>query len=206
MKVSVSVLNNYDRLINTVKQLSKTSCDFIHIDVMDGVFVEDKKFPLEVVKDVKSVSLKPLDVHLMVSDLDTVRKYALLRPEYLTFHVEILKNKDIINYVKSLGVKVGLAINKETDVTKLFPYLLDIDLILVMSVKPGNGGQKFDKEVLKKVRILKEKVSDKAIISIDGGVNGDNVKFCKDAGCDMVVSGSFVVNADDYERNIQILK
>lgn len=206
MKVSVSVLSSYDRLINAVKKVNNTSADFLHVDVMDGVFTDDVKFPLEVVKDLKVVSTKPLDVHLMVSDYETIKKYAKLAPAYLTFHVEILNDNSIINEIKALGIKVGLAINPETNVQKLFPYLDKIDLILFMSVEPGKGGQVFKEDVLDKVNIIKDMVGDKIIISIDGGVNDRSIRLCKHAGCNMVVSGSFVTNSDNYNERINMLR
>ena len=206
MKVSVSVLSAYDRLIYAIKKVNESSADFLHLDVMDGMFVANKKFPIEVVKDVISISKKPLDVHLMVDSLKTVKEYALLKPEYLTFHVEILEDYEIIDYVKSLGVKVGLAINPETKIDKLIPYLDDIDLVLFMSVEPGLGGQPFKEEVVEKVKTLKKIAPKDLIISIDGGVNDKNVSLCRYAGCDMVVSGSFITNNDNYDERIRLLK
>lgn len=206
MRVSVSVLSNYNRLIEAVKKVNNTSADFLHVDVMDGIFVSDEKFPLEVVKDIKRISLKPLDVHLMVNDCNMVMKYASLKPDYLTFHVEIINDIKLINEVKKLGIKVGLAINPDTNVQKLFPYIKMIDLILFMSVEPGKGGQAFKEEVLDKVSVIKDMVSDKTIISIDGGINDRTVRLCKHAGCNMVVSGSFVTSANDYERKIKELR
>lgn len=206
MKVSVSVLSVYDRLINAVKKVNESSADFLHIDVMDGNFVPDKKFPIEVLKDVKLISKKPLDVHLMVDDLEQVKKYALLKPEYLTFHVEILEDYEIIDYIKSLGIKVGLAINPDTNVELLTPYLDDIDMVLFMSVEPGMGGQSFKEEVIEKIKRLKEYAPSEVIISIDGGVNDKTISLCKYAGCDMVVSGSYITNSDNYNERISELR
>lgn len=206
MKVSVSVLSAYDRLIHAVKKVNESNADFLHVDVMDGRFVSNERFPIEVVKDIISISKKPLDVHLMVDDIKTVKEYALLKPEYLTFHVEILDNYEIIDYVKSLGVKVGLAINPETKVDKLIPYLDDIDLVLFMSVNPGSGGQPFKEEVIEKIKKLKEVAPSDLIISIDGGVNDKTVSLCKYAGCDMVVAGSYVTSGDNYNERINELR
>lgn len=206
MRVSVSVLSAYERLIYAVKKVNESSADFLHVDVMDGRFVSNQKFPIEVVKDVISISKKPLDVHLMVDSLETVKEYALLKPEYLTFHVEILEDYEIIDYVKSLGVKVGLAINPETKLDKLTPYLDDIDLVLFMSVEPGLGGQPFKEEVIEKVKSLKKIAPKDLIISIDGGVNDKTVSLCKYAGCNMVVAGSFITNKENYEDGIRLLR
>ena len=206
MKVSVSVLKEYDRLIKAIKKVNESEADFLHVDVMDGDFVSNKKFPLEVVKDVKLISTKPLDVHLMVENHDLIKKYANLLPEYLTFHVEVINDFNLINYVKSLGIKVGLAINPETEVKSLIPYLDDIDLVLFMSVTPGEGGQTFKEEVIDKIKELKKLAPSNLIISIDGGVNDKTISLCKYAGCDMVVSGSYVTNSADYNKKIKSLR
>lgn len=206
MKVSVSVLKEYDSLINAVKKVNDSSADYIHIDVMDGIFVDNKKFPLEVVKDVKSISKKPLDVHMMVESEQLIKDYAsTLLPYCITFHVEILKNSSIIDYIKNLGVKVGIAINPETDYKKLIPYLNIIDLVLIMSVKPGEGGQEFIQEVLEKVKEIR-KINSDIEISIDGGINDCTIKLAKEAGCTMAVSGSYVTNSDNYNEKIKSLK
>ena len=206
MKVSVSVLSSYDRLISTINKINQSKADFLHVDVMDGKFVEDTKFPIEIVKDVMSISKKPLDVHLMVDDQETVKEYADLKPDMVTFHVEIIDGFELIDYVKSLGIKVGLAINPETDVEALTPYLDYIDLVLFMSVNPGRGGQPFKGEVIDKVKTLKEYAPKDLIISIDGGVNDKTISLCKYAGCDMVVAGSYITKADDINEAINNLK
>lgn len=206
MKVSVSILKEYDRLINAVKKVNESKADFLHIDVMDGIFVENKKFPLEVVRDVKQISKKPLDIHLMVQKQELVKEYARLMPYYLTFHVEIIEDYSLIDYVKSLGIKVGLAINPETNIKKLIPYVDDIDLVLFMSVEPGEGGQEFKKEVIDKIREFKKLAPSDLVISIDGGVNSKTIELCEYAGCNMVVSGSFITNKENYDDGIKQLK
>lgn len=206
MKVSVSVLSAYDRLINAIKKVNESSADFLHIDVMDGRFVPDEKFPIEVVKDIISISKKPLDVHLMVDEEDLIKRYALLKPDYLTFHVEVIKDYELIDHVKSLGIKVGLAINPETKIEKLIPYIDYIDLVLFMSVNPGLGGQVFKEEVIDKIKRLKEMAPKDLIISIDGGVNDKTVNLCKYAGCDMAVAGSYVTNSENYNERIGKLR
>lgn len=206
MKVSVSILKEYDRLIPAVKKVNESSADFLHVDVMDGKFVKNKKFPLEVVKDIKQISKKLLDVHLMVEDHDVIKKYMQLMPEYITFHVEVINDFELIDYAKSLGLKVGLAINPETDERKIIPYLDDVDLVLFMSVTPGEGGQSFKEEVVEKIRKIKKVAPKDLIISIDGGVNDKTIELCKYAGCNMVVSGSYVTDSTNYDGQIKELR
>ena len=206
MKVSVSVLSSYDRLINAVNKVNESKADFLHIDVMDGVYVPDVKFPVEVVKDIKSISKKPLDVHLMVSDIELIKEYASLLPDYLTFHVEVIDDYELIDYVKSLGIKVGLAINPETSIDKLMPYIDDIDLVLFMSVNPGKGGQKFIESTIDKIKELRESAYDELIISVDGGINNKTKVLCEYAGCNMVVAGSYITNSDNYNEKIAELR
>ena len=135
-----------------------------------------------------------------------VKKYAMLLPEYLTFHVEIIEDDSLIKYVKSLGIKVGLAINPETSVDKIMPYINDIDLILFMSVNPGAGGQEFIIDVLDKVKKFNYVKPSNIVVSIDGGINNITVNKCISAGCDMVVSGSFITNSDNYDEKIKELR
>ena len=206
MKVSVSILKEYDRLINAVKKVNDSNADFLHIDVMDGKFVNNTKFTKEMVKDIISISKKKIDLHLMVEDLYLIKEYALLKPDMLTFHVEVIDDFKIIDYVKSHGIKVGLAINPETKIDKLTQYVDDIDLVLFMSVTPGEGGQEFKEEVIDKIINFKKLAPKDLIISIDGGVNNKTVSLCKYAGCDIVVAGSFITNSDNYTKQINELK
>lgn len=206
MKVSVSVLKEYDNLNQSITNVNNSNADFLHIDVMDGKFVDNYKFPINVVQDIKAFSTKPLDVHLMVESIELVKEYAKLLPDYLTFHVEIINDSSLIEYIKSLGIKVGLAINPETSIEKLIPYINDIDLVLFMSVNPGLGGQTFKEEVLEKVIRLKSVAPSNLIISIDGGVNDTTIEKCRNAGCNMVVAGSYITNSENYDSMINNLK
>ena len=198
MKVSVSILKECNRLDYAIKKVNESSADFLHVDVMDGKFVKNKAFLFEDYKKVVQLSKKKLDVHMMVQDYSMIEKYLTLKPYLLTFHVEIIKD--------SRKTKVGLAINPETSIEVLMPYINDIDLVLFMSVTPGKGGQTFKKEVISKIKRLKKVVPKDLIISIDGGVNKDTINMCKTAGCDMVVSGSYVTNDEDYEKQIETLR
>lgn len=206
MKVSVSILSSYENLKEAINKVNTTSADFLHIDVMDGKFVSSVKFDYEKCIKINKLSNKKIDMHLMVNDTNTIMKYASLNPDILTFHVEVIKNNSIIKYVKSLGIKVGLAINPETRVEKLIPYLKDIDLVLFMSVNPGLGGQGFKKSVLSKISKIKKIIPKNVIINIDGGINDKTINYVKEVGCNMVVSGSYITNSDDYEKKILSLK
>ena len=206
MLVSVSVLSAYENLLSAINKVNNSTADYLHIDVMDGVFVNNTKFPIDVVKKISAISKKPLDVHLMVNDINTVLEYASIKPDYLTFHVEIIKDNKLIKFIKSLGIKVGLAINPETNINKLKPYLEDIDLVLFMSVTPGAGGQSFKEKTIDKIKRLKKVLPDNVIINIDGGINDKTIEKCKEAGCNMVVSGSFITNNDNYNEGIDKLR
>lgn len=202
MKVSVSILKEYDNLDAAIKKVNGSKADYLHIDVMDGVFVNNSKFPLDICKKAIDLSQKPTDVHLMVNDEETIKKYADLKPSMITFHVEVIKSNEIINYVKSLGVKVGIAINPETNINELLPYVDDIDLVLFMSVNPGLGGQAFINSVTDKIKLFKKLATKDLEVSIDGGVNDKTINYCEEAGCTMVVAGSYVTNTNNYDDAI----
>lgn len=206
MKISVSVLSSYDNLEESIEKVNKTSADFLHLDVMDGKFVSDTKFDYDTCYNIKKISKKKIDMHLMVNDINTVIKYAELKPYFLSFHVEILKDNEIIKLIKKFGIKVGLAINPETRVEELIPYLKDIDLILFMSVSPGRGGQKFKESTINKIKKIKKILPSNVMISIDGGINDKTVGKVKEVKCDMLVSGSYITSSDDYEEKILSLK
>jgi ribulose-phosphate 3-epimerase len=208
-KISVSILSKNDD--NTILKINNTNADYFHIDAMDGIFVPEKCFSLDEIKKVSTKTNKKLDIHLMVENPnDYIENLSLSNIEYLTIHYEVLKNNlDIINKIKSRGIKCGVSVKPITDIKEVF-YLLDtIDLILIMSVEPGYGGQKFLTSSLDKVRLLRDEISRRklnTIISIDGGINNDNSDLCKEAGCDMLVVGTYVVNSDDYQHHIDLIR
>ena len=212
MKVTVSFLKSNDDLETTIKKIEETSADYIHVDIMDGIFVENKNFEVSDIKKMFKNTTKKLDVHMMMcSPNKYVREFAKIpNIEYLTLHYEAHRRPiDVINMIRHTNMKVGIAINPETKVSHIVPMLNHIDEVLVMSVKPGKGGQKFMEDVLYKVETLKELREANNyhyIISIDGGINGDTVKMAKDAGVDMVISGSYVCKSEDYNERIKILR
>lgn len=209
MKVGVSILSSSIKAEDIVKKLDGSSADYIHVDIMDGKFVENKTWTYSEVKKIVSYSSLPLNVHLMVKDpAKYIEDYALLNTTNLIFHYEAVKDiESMISLVKEYGLKVGIAINPETSEEVLFPYLKDIDVALVMSVVPGKSGQSFIENTLSKIKNLKEEIirqGVKTIISVDGGINDETGLLCKEAGADMLVSASYIHK--DIVNNIKVLK
>ena len=202
MKVSVSILNIEDK--NIIKEIESCNPDCIHIDVMDGNFVEGVSFPYDKVKDI--VDDFNYDVHLMVND---VRKYVddfkKINPKYITFHIEIGDTLNLINYIKEQNIKVGLAINPTTELNHIIPFLKYVNLVLVMSVEPGKGGQKFIMDSADKINALYEYRKENNLdfeISVDGGINDETINYV--SNCDMVVSGSYVTNGNYKEKILKL--
>ncbi len=212
MKVGVSFISSDYSLEETIKRIDESEADYIHVDVMDGQFVEASNFTPQDIKRMFKNCNKKLDVHLMVcSPNKYVREYAKIpNIEYLTIHYESHRRPiDVVNMIRHTNMKVGIAINPETKVSHIVPMLNHIDQVLVMSVKPGKGGQEFMEDVLYKVETLKELRESNGyhyVINIDGGINGDTVSKASEAGVDMVVSGSYVCKSKDYNERIRILK
>ena len=209
MKVSVSVLSNEIKPQDIVKKLDLSKPDYIHIDIMDGKFVSNKTWTRSEVKKFTSYSTLPLEVHLMVNNPSKyIEDYALMNTSIIIFHYEAVKDiNEMINKVKLYGLKVGIAINPETNINVLIPYLNMIDEVLIMSVHPGKSGQSFIEESLEKISVLKNIILEgnyKTIISVDGGINNETGLLCKDAGADELVSASYIHK--DIINNIKTLK
>lgn len=204
MRLSVSILNLKEK--SNIKKIEEHNPDFIHIDVMDGLFVDNVSFKYNDIKDY--LGDFSYDVHLMVRDVKSyIDEYKNINPKYITFHVETNNVIDNINYLKSLGIKVGLAINPDTDISLLYPYLDKIDLVLVMSVKPGLGGQEFIMNSINRINTLYDYRKEHNLnykISVDGGINDLTIEFVKNS--DIVVSGSYVINNSDIDDAINILR
>lgn len=198
---------SYLKIQNEKENIEKLNkyADIMHYDVMDGNFTGNKTLPFEKVRYNTSGVTKNKDIHLMVEDIyNYIDCYSTLKPNNITFHLEIGNTSDIINYIKNKGIKVGLAINPDTKVESIEPYLKDIDIVLVMSVTPGAGGQKFI-DISPKIDFLynyrvNNNLSYK--IEVDGGINDETIKLIKKA--DIAVVGSFITNSDDYKK--QFLK
>lgn len=209
MKVSVSILSNSIKPQDIVKKLDNSRADYIHVDIMDGKFTENKTWTVNEIKKITSYSRLPLDVHLMVKNPSRyIEEFALLNTKIITFHYEAVK--DIlkqVNEIKNYGLNVGIAVNPDTDIRDIFPYLKDIDMVLIMSVIPGKSGQTFIEKTLEKIKDLKgeiERQNLKTLISVDGGINDETGKLCADNKVDMLVSASFIHK--DIINNIDILK
>lgn len=208
MKVSASFLSSKN-IPEDLTKLNNTDIDYIHVDIMDGKFVENKTMPFREMRHIYEYTSKRLDVHLMVENPSKyIPLYAELNTEYITIHVEI--EEDIIKdleLIKSYSIKCGLAINPDTKVSELIPYLPYLDYILVMSVYPGKGGQTFilnSENKINEVRDLLDSYNMKAVISVDGGINNETKDMCSKA--DILVSGSYIINSDNFQEKISSLR
>lgn len=209
MKISTSFLSQ-KKIIPCIKKLSLTDCDYIHVDFIDGKFVDGRKIPFRKIKKILKTSSKRLDVHLMVKKLDKyINRFALMNSEYITFHLEATKKVDkYIDLIHSYGIKCGIAINPDTDFKDLEPYLDKIDLVLVMGVTPGYGGQEFIPKTVNKLKKIRKYLVDNKIsivVSVDGGINDKTIDKVEPY-VDMVVSGNFVTSGDNYQEQINKLK
>ncbi len=204
-KVSVSFFNS-NKIEDDLINLCDTSADFIHVDVGDGKFIESKFNPIKELQGLNGALKKRLDVHFMVEDPNKyIEEYSELNCEYIVFHCEIKQDiLKLLEMVRSSGIKAGLAISPDTDLGFLEPFLDDLDMILIMSVVPGKGGQKFMYSSIKRIEDIKRMIGKrKIVISIDGGINDETSKL---VDTDMVVSGSFILNSDNWEKSIEAVR
>ena len=214
IKISPSILSaDFSKLGEEVILLEKSGADYIHIDVMDGHFVPNITIGPEVIKKLGPLTKKIFDVHLMISPVDDfIKEFADAGSDIITFHPEATKNiEKTIELIKNKGKKVGISLKPKSKIELIEKFLNKIDLVLIMSVEPGFGGQKFMPEVLDKVRKIKKIITEKKLdidIEIDGGINFDNSQQAKDAGVNILVSGStiFKENGGDLKKNIELLR
>jgi len=205
LKISTSILSSKNR-IKSIELLNETNTDYVHIDVMDNKFVHNYQFPINEIIKLAKISNKLFDIHLMVEDPEKyIKNLNLNKVDSITIHIEINKDIDyLIELIKSYGIEVGIAINPNTSITKLNRYIEKVDKILVMSVEPGYGGQKFIDKTVDKIISIRNKKAD-ILIEVDGGINDeviDKIKYISD----IAVVGSYITNSTTYQEAINNLK
>jgi ribulose-phosphate 3-epimerase len=212
MKIAPSILSaDFGILKEEIEAICDGGCDFVHVDVMDGHFVPNHTIGPVVVKAVAKIATKPLDIHLMVqNNTFFVDLFAPFKPEYISFHIEEEKHPHrLIQKIRDYGIKPAIVLNPHTPPEAIEYLLEDLDMVLLMSVNPGFGGQKFIPSVIEKARKLKAMINEKGLktlIEVDGGVNDKNVKDLEYAGVDIVVAGNYVFSNPSYEEAISSLK
>ncbi|MED3552234.1 ribulose-phosphate 3-epimerase [Cytobacillus praedii] len=212
VKVAPSILSaDFSKLGEEIKDVERGGADYIHVDVMDGHFVPNITIGPLIVEAIRPVTKLPLDVHLMIENPDQyIESFADAGADYITVHVEACRHLHrTIHLIKSLGVKAGVVLNPATPVQMIQDIIEDVDMVLLMTVNPGFGGQKFIPSVLRKIAAVKKMADDRGLnieIEVDGGVNEETAKLCVEAGANVLVAGSAVYNQKDRAKAIAAIK
>ena len=211
MKIAVSYLSSKFKEKETIKLIDDSNADYIHVDLMDGKFVENKNFTVSSVTKLLTDTKKKLDIHLMTIKPDKYfEDLAMLNTEYITFHVEAVKDVfSTIEKINALGLKSGISINPETNIAMIKEFLPLIDQVLVMTVNPGKGGQEFISDVIPKIEELiniRKENNYNFIISVDGGINSESINYLQDKEIDMLVSGSYICQNNNFNKQIDSLR
>lgn len=217
MEVSASILSvKKENCIQTFYNLETSGVDYFHIDVMDGEFVKNNttKIMTEYTEYLNTITNIPLDVHLMVKDVMAyVKSYLVFEPRSITIHYEAASSEEEllnwIQYIKEQNCKVGISVKPNTNIEEIYKFLPSIHTVLVMTVEPGEGGQKLIPETIEKVKKLKKYLQENNLeveIEADGGINEDNAKVLKEAGCDIIVVGTSLIGSNDYKETVRKLK
>jgi len=207
--VSPSILSaDFANLERDIKRIEDGGADWVHVDVMDGHFVPNITIGVPVIASIRKVTKLPLDVHLMIENPEKyVEPFVKAGTDILTFHYECGTDiKKTIDLIKSFGIKVGLSIKPKTTPDVVFPYLKDLDLLLVMTVEPGFGGQKFMQDCADKIPVIKEKAPENLIIQVDGGINAETARICTFYGANSLVAGNYIYKSADIKSAIKSLR
>ncbi len=208
--ISPSILSaDFTELGRDVKAVEDAGADWIHVDVMDGHFVPNISIGVPVVKSLKKVARVPLDVHLMIENPEKyIGAFAKAGADIITFHYEAAQDKieSVISLIRSFNIKVGISIKPKTNQEVLFPYLDKIDMVLVMTVEPGFGGQEFMGYCAQKIPYIRGKAPENLIVQVDGGINEKTANICKSLGANSLVAGSYIYGSDNIKAAIESLR
>lgn len=208
--ISPSILSaDFANLERDIKKVENAGADWLHIDVMDGHFVPNITIGVPVTASIKKVSSIPLDVHLMIENPGKyIEPFAKAGADIITFHYEAAKEKtsDIIKLIHSFNIKAGLSIKPKTGPEEILKYLPELDMVLIMTVEPGFGGQKFMPECAEKIPVIREKSPENLIIQVDGGINAETAKVCTQYGANSLVAGNYIYKSENTEKAILSLR